>query len=388
MKAAILCLPVAVVACGHEPGGGVTVTDSAGVRMTITADADRRFATVDLQPLLSLGGPDVTGATQFSRIAGLHVDARGNLWVADGGSCELRLFHADGAHWKTRGGMGGGPGEFRRVRLLGAFAGDSVAFWDDRLGRLTVFDADGELARMVPLPPGAEAAPRAYDVFEDGALLVQFPRFVAGASLRTGQLLWDTTYLERLDSRLLHRESLGLAAGPTWLWTGHSQIPLPFTVNPAFTVSGEALYLAAGPDHRIRVVRPGGRTEIFGVARAPRETGPGDLTTYAEFMRDALPPAQIEEYLSVLEHPQRPRFLPAYASIVVAGDGAVWAARYSPNRFEAISWDVFAPDHRWLGQVETPTGFVLDVVAGDALVGVWRDTLGVEYVRRYRMRSP
>ncbi|HEY8469201.1 MAG TPA: hypothetical protein VIL18_06140 [Longimicrobiales bacterium] len=109
---------------GRSPGHP---GDSSGVRITITEGAERTFAVVDPQPIVNLGGADVEGPTQFFNIRGIHVVSRGYLWVADGGSAEVRIFRSDGSHWKTVGGRGEGPGEFQQIRLLGAFRGDSVA---------------------------------------------------------------------------------------------------------------------------------------------------------------------------------------------------------------------------------------------------------------------
>jgi hypothetical protein len=385
-RAAPICVIVALAACGGGSKTGFTVADSAGVRIVLTADADRTFASVDPEPVMSLGGPDVSGPTQFSHIAGVHLDPRGNLWVADGGSAELRLFRPDGTHWKTRGGQGAGPGEFRQLRFLGALRGDSVACWDWRLARLTVFDAEGELARTTRMPPGADAVPRAYDVFPDGSLLVQFPRMIAGQSLQPGQLLRDTAHLERLEPAMLNRQPLASAQGAVWVWTGHGQVPLPFTINSSFALDGEALHLVAGTEFRVRVLQRGRLTEIYGVARSPREATERDLATYAAWMEDALPQPQRRDYLSVLDHAARPRLLPAYYQVLVANDGAVWARIYSPDLLGAATWDVFDRERRWLGQVRTPTGLMVDEVKGDSLVGVWRDTSGVEYVHIYRMR--
>jgi hypothetical protein len=381
-------LAQALAACRGGPAPDVTVSDSAGIRITLSTGTDRTFALVEPEPVLSLGGADAAGATQFFRIAGVYVDRRGNVWVADGASAELRLFRADGTHWKTRGGQGAGPGEFRRLRLLGAFGGDSVACWDDGLARLTVFDGQGELARTTSLPPGRDPAPRAYAVFPDGTLLAQFPRMLDGASLEPGHLLRDTTRLERVDLPRRGREAVAEAPGPTWLWTGHSQIPLPFTVNPAFDLDGESLHLAAGHAFRVRVLRDGRLVESYGVMRNPREVTAGDVASYVSLMEGSLPEPQRREYLSVLDHPSRPRHLPAYSHVVATGDGSVWARVYAPDLFAAATWDVFDGERRWRGQVRTPAGFMLDQVRGDIVVGVWRDSLGVEHVRLYRIARP
>jgi len=385
--ASTTCLIAVFAACSAEPRSGVTVADSAGVRITLTRDADLTFATIDSPPVLSIGASDVSGPAQFSRIDGVYLDRRGVVWVADGASAELRLFHSDGTHWKKRGGHGEGPGEFRRLRLLGAFQGDSVACWDRALARLTVFDGEGEFARTVPMPPGAEAAPQAHAVFTDGTLLAQFPRVYDAAQLEPGKLLGDTARVERLDLAHMHHQPLASAPGPIWLWTGHSQIPLPFTINPSSAIYGEALDVVFGPDFRVRLYRDGRLTEIYGVERSAREVTRQDIAAYEALMEDAIPEPQRAEYLSVADHPARPHFLPAYSHVVAAENGTVWVRIYSPDMFGPGTWDLFDQQRRWLGQVRTPAGFTVNQVNGDRLVGVWRDTLGVEYVRIYRMRQ-
>lgn len=372
-------------ACRGTPATSAQVSDSAGVRITLTQDADRTFADIDPQPLMDLGGPDASGPTQFSRIVGLYLDRGGNVWVGDGASAELRLFQPDGTHWKTMGGSGEGPGEFRRLRLLGPFRGDSVACWDDGLARLTVFDAEGNLARMVPMP-AMEAAPRAHKVFWDGTLLVQFPRVFTSQSLEPGQLLGDTARLERLDLTRSTRRELASARGPTWLWTGRSQVPLPFTVNASFDLYGGAVYLTTGPEFRIRVFQQGHLAEIYGVVRDRREVTEDDLATYSRVMSEALPQPERREYLAALDHPGRPRYLPAYSQLVVADDGTLWARVYSPDVFGTASWDVFDAQGQWQGKVRTPLGVTVYQITENKLLTVWRDSLGVEYVRIYKIQ--
>jgi hypothetical protein len=94
------------------------VADSAGIRLTLSADDPKDFAQLDSVPTISIGGPDASGPQQFFRVQGVHLDEAGRLWVADGQSGELRIFLADGTHWKTRGGRGVRP--HRTLAKLGA----------------------------------------------------------------------------------------------------------------------------------------------------------------------------------------------------------------------------------------------------------------------------
>jgi len=71
---------------------------------------------------------------------------------------------------------------------------------------------------------------------------------------------------------------------------------------------------------------------------------------------------------------------------VVADDGNVWAQIYTPNP-SVPTWDVYSPTGEWLGEVDLPEGFSLSAVGHGRLFGVWRDSLGVEYVRVFSLLS-
>jgi len=153
-------------------------------------------------------------------------------------------------------------------------------------------------------------------------------------------------------------------------------------------VSGDALQVAAGPDFRIHVLKAGQLSEVYGVARPRRGVTREDIETYTEFYTRAITdPEQRREYLSGMDHPSRPEALPGYDQIIVSDDGNVWARVYQPDLLAAAAWYVFAPGREWLGQVRTPEDFTVSAIARGNLVGVWRDTLGVEHVRVYRLRT-
>lgn len=134
-------------------------------------------------------------------------------------------------------------------------------------------------------------------------------------------------------------EEYGVAAGPVWRWTGRSQVPIPFTVNASFDVVGDAVHLVSGPAFRVRV----------------------------------------------LDDPLRPDLLPAYDRVLAAAGGRVWAQVHVSDPDAPHVWDVFDPTGRFVGRVEVPGAFYPMVVGPDEVAGVWRDSVGVEYVRAYRL---
>jgi hypothetical protein len=171
-----------------------------------------------------------------------------------------------------------------------------------------------------------------------------------------------------------------------WLWTGYSQVPIPFTINASFDICEESVILVAGPHFRVRVFENGRLSEIYGVARDARQATQDDVTAYKEFTEEFIPEPQRRDYLSALDNASRPTLLPAYSRVVVSAKGNVWAQIYSPDFLASGTWDVYGAGREWLGQVQTPAGFMVTSVTSDQLVGVWRDDLGVEHVRVYQIR--
>jgi hypothetical protein len=312
---------MSVTGCENSDPSDVMVTDSAGVRLTVSENVQRVFAVLDSVPTLSLGGPDATGPTQFSRIQGIHLDPAGRLWVADGQSGELRIFEPDGSHWKTRGGRGEGPGEFVQIRLLNSAPGDTVLVGDGGLDRITIFSPDGEFVRTEVLPSSDRPPPRPFDVFSDGSILGQLPRVVSAASLEPGQVLTDSVELVRVDLATATILPYGMARGPLWIWTGRSQVPVPFTVNASFDAAGTEAYLVSGSDFRVRVFESGELRKVHAIDRSARPVGNSDLESYRAFVQEYVPEQLRADYLSALDHEVRPNVLPAYDRVLVSADG-------------------------------------------------------------------
>jgi len=374
-----LCL----LGCEQASRPSVTTADSAGIPITINPVTASTFAVVDPEPVLTLGGPGAEGPTQFFQIQGLHVDPRGRIWVADGQSSEVRVFLPDGAYYKTVGGRGEGPGEFQRLRLLGPFQGDSVAVWDLGLGRVTVLDPDGNLARTELMDSDDGVSIRCSDVFPDGSLLGQVPTILPASSLEPGRILGDSARLVRVDPSLSMKRTWATSDGPRWIWTGRSQVPLPFTANPGFDLLGEELHLVSGPSFRVRVFEEGKVVRIYGVDQDARQVGGDELADYRAFVEEFIPESAKDDYLGALDSPGLPQELPGYSDVLVSSSGDVWVQVYSTDLHSSGAWHVFDGGGVWQGEVETPPDFWLRDILDDRIAGVWRDPVGVEYVRMY-----
>ena len=353
----------------------------------MTPDSPATLVQVGEIPLLSLGGADATGPTQFFRVQNVVFGPEGRLWVADGQSSEIRIFNRDGSHHRTVGGRGGGPGEFLRLRLLAPARNDTVLAWDDSNGRLTVFDDEGEFVRTQPLWASEEPVPRAFGVYADGTVLAQQPRILQ--AVEPGSLIRDSTQLVRVDFERRIRTPEADASGLSWVWTGRSQVPVPFTSAPAFDVQGQAVHLAQGSAFRIRVFGRGRVLEAYGIERRERPVTRADIDHYRVFVDAFIPESRHDAYTDVLDHSARPTTLPAYARLILSPEGHTWAQLYTAAPLlTPMVWDVFDDTRSWVGQVETPKGFLPTGLSEEVVAGVWFDADGVEHVRAYLRPRP
>lgn len=98
-----------------------------------------------------IGGKD-EGPAGFADVRGIVVDARGQLWVLEAGSQEIRVFDSTGRHLRTLGRRGKGPGEFEYADGLTATPDGTVWVDDPTNSRMTGFSLDGAFAGQINAP--------------------------------------------------------------------------------------------------------------------------------------------------------------------------------------------------------------------------------------------
>lgn len=78
-----------------------------------------------------------------------------------------------------------------------------------------------------------------------------------------------------------------------------------------------------------------------------------------------------------------PEHFPAFSNLATDDRGRIWAQRFRTPGDGVETWWVF-DGGRLVRRVTAPVGFELMDVEAGMLAGVWRDELGLEYVRLYR----
>jgi hypothetical protein len=261
----------------------------------------------------------------FFEATGVRQLSDGNIVVLDGGDRSLKFFDANGALTYRTGRQGSGPGEFEYPVLVPDPATDSLLVWDIRRVRLS--NATGQRATV------------------------------------------DT---------IVQRYYLDTSPG------GVRQIgEIPFTAASSAVVRGTEAWLTRGGAARIQVHDLDGKLirsiRVNGIRRSVTAADLNGLidamTLNSNISRDYW-----ERTYSARPIPDS---LPTFVSMMVDVRGHVWAEVYEWDTAVPTEWIVFESSGRALGSVRTPRGLEIHQVGTNFILGVRKDSDGIDWVERY-----
>ena len=366
------------------------------------------------QPRLQIGSVDdhTTGLFRVTHAIRLR---DGRILIADGGAAELKFFDARGNHLRLTGREGDGPGEFRGLQRIAELDDGRIAALDILLRRVTVFSPEGELDHTRPVTEESDELglrePLAYGVLADGTLVGIAEVEGAGVERRYGDYPSSVlTYRAPIVQPVLI-DSLGVAAalGPPLAGSatvremrstttagrihisGGSVSP-PFVYTLLVAVRGASIALGPTDEYLVGTLDADGTLHVVS-AEAPRQPireGAREAWVDGWVARFSSRREQREwrgRYEAFLASDVAPETLPPFKSLALQEGGRVWMEVYDPAHEEGqpSSWIVAEPSRRGdlEGVVELPPGFEPHDIGADYVLGVWRDELGIEYVRLY-----
>lgn len=331
---------------------------------------------------LRIGTAEGEGPALFGRVQAVEVDAMGRIWVLEHNAKELRVFDARGRYVRTIGREGAGPGEFRDPIGL-AWAPDST-LWvtDPGNARFTVLDTAGVYLDDHPRRVGGYAMPWRGGFGAD-ALLYE----VAVASRGSGR---PGLALLRFDGAMEPADTLMLAAHEGQQFDllhpgGGMSVGVPFTSDlvAAFDPRG-AIWSGVNDRYRLVQQRMGGDT-----ARIVERDAPPVPVTAAERDEAIAGLKWFTDQGGRVDPGRIPARKPAFGQVIVAPDSTLWVRPALPAGEQGAAFDVFDAEGRYQGRVRIPGGldtYPPPVIRRDALYGVARDSMDVQYVVRARIR--
>lgn len=147
-------LGAAKAAAADEPQWRGTIVKEGDVTVVRNPrEPQYKIPALELKEDFTLGGEAAGGAYVLNRPNAMALDAAGNLYVADSGERNIKIFDKNGKFVKTIGRAGQGPGEFQYPRGIAMRAGNGeIAVFD--LQRIVIFSAAGVFSRQFPLKDG------------------------------------------------------------------------------------------------------------------------------------------------------------------------------------------------------------------------------------------
>jgi len=383
--------------CGDRPAPSPRIAiDSAGVRIvTVDPLASDAVCSLGDEATFYLGDSEESEEQWFSRVLGVARLSDGSVAVADDYSMQVRIFDPSGAHVRTMGREGEGPGEFKRLWLMWRLPGDTLWVGDYRPWRYHVYSSDGEWIRTVTMDPVYPNPTMAGGVLANGiSINVRDER----ASRRQDFSTPDTRQVEAHgpDGKLIG--ILATLRGRTFGQVDDGSLNYYlspwYDASPSIDAEGRTIVIANGRDPEVRVLDDEMRLRLVVRWNEPRaEVTAADIRKAREAERSrALEDGEIGPYEEANLSPKRPAadVVPAVHSVRAGVDGSVWVYRYRSNGAVAGSRQmVLAPDGRFVCHLPTTkANYTIWEAGADYVLGVHTTELGVQHVAMYDLERP
>lgn len=384
----MLALLTGCAAGDLEVAATFEVRDSAGIRIVESHRprwGEGEGWVVEAEPSLQLGAVEGDTPESFARVVGMRRLSDGTIVVADGGEFQLKYFDAAGRFLRSVGRNGGGPGEFQGIAQLFTCGADSLVVWDPWQPRASVFDGRGQYVRGVQfeVPPPSGSVYRLSECGAGGEVVVMgWPR-TDGIPQGLHRPAVPVYFSRISDGRV--QVEVGEFPGDDRSGSQYGSRPATFGRRTLVAMGDGRVFLGTGDGYEIRGYGLDGTLEVVvrrsrGVLPVTRE----DVARYQEAQLSlARDPNQRREWEQSLAAEEYPANFPAYAAMRTDPEGRLWV-QYYPRPGEAGSeWAVFGQGGEWLGDVTMPKGLGIYQIGVGYVLGIWRDELGVDYVRMH-----
>jgi hypothetical protein len=328
---------------------------------------------------------------QFFRVSAACWLPGGRIAVANAGSSTLRFFDLEGSFLGEVGGVGDGPGEFRRLTSLKRYGTDSLVAFDADLRRISIFTTDGDFARSIQLrQPGPEPLHAAYPLSGGNFVVWALSTLGDVGDIPGRYRTTSPIYKYGADGVLL--DTVGLFPGSevavTKTGRGMTFGWAPFGRTTAVDVRNDLVYVGAAEDLEIQVYSPDG--DLKQLVRGPEYRHPitqedieRHLQPFLEGIDDLSAREWMEKLLSEMEYPD---YWPPYSELLVDTSGNTWVAYYPEvARQPSSRWMVFSSSGQLLGDLLLPERMTVFDITDKFIVGVWTDDFDVEYIRVYEL---
>lgn len=321
-------------------------------------------------------GPDVFGSAGSLSLA---VDDTGHMYVLDGQAREVRVFDPSGAHVRTFGRAGAGPGEMRSPFLAGWGPDGHLWVVDQQNARYSVFSTVGEFLTSYRREIGFSMHPWPGTMDHAGHIVDVGPPLDG----RT-----DPPSLVRVDPRSAAADTFALPNYDGGRFTQLNDagrpmraVSIPFAGRLVWRLDPRGYFWTSiTNDYRIVRHALSGDTLMIVERAAPlAQVTPDERASALEGLSDFVAGG------GRIDPSMIPSTKPPLHGFMVDHSGYLWVLAGAARP----GFDVFDPDGRYLGEVPLSTPLSLwaaqPVFRGRHLYGFTLDELGVPYLVRLRI---
>lgn len=387
---ASLALAGLLFGCAGEraPGIGISVRDSAGVRIVENRAADQVWR-IGSEPLFTIGW-DLEGPAFTWPQSGWILPDGGAL-IGESGEGAIYRVAPDGSVTDRWGRKGEGPGEYQVVAWIST-VGDSILAYDSRLARATVLDSSGTVLETLPFPVSLLYAFSGH--MADGRILLTAGRGYGGASEVRQEWVFET---QPVLSASLSGEVLDTVAELPHLrrWHGSRGAPPgPIMVQGNGGGFADGFAWVRSDEREVRWYDPEGRLrQVARWVEEPTFLSPETRDRLAQAVEEydrsqgadeGFISARVRELEEGMDRHEGP--LPYWSFSHVDRFGNAWLSDYRLPVGPPEAWRVVRRDGTYHGWVDVP-GLILDTT-DDRLLVVQFDDLDVAGVAMFELIKP
>jgi hypothetical protein len=323
--------------------------------------------------------------------------------VANGGDAELRTYSSDGQYVRTRGGRGGGPGEFGSLGWVGIAPDSSVIAWDASAGRFTFLADENRALRELPVEdmstplPGR---PRLVGMLSDGSIVMKSSvsdmqhRETPEGEIRdsiTFEFFDSAGHPENASIRSRGTEKYLFRSKQAQMWGSQ---PIIFGRDTHAVVARDRLIVGTNDSFELRAYDSTGHLrQIVRVESDPEPVTERDAARVrAELVASLRPASGLPESLRLglfhfdslgIERVPFRSVMPPFTGLVSDQMGRVWVEMSARPDAETRSWLAVDPAGNLVGSVELPRGAQIIAATRRRLAVLSTDALGTESIQIY-----
>jgi hypothetical protein len=375
------------------PGPALSFRDSLGIEI-VDFDLDQvpQFGSVEAEPDWVFGElSDRPGGVPLHDVMDAILMGDGGVAVVNRTTQEIFLVDRSGDAWQRIGGRGGGPGEFDFIRSVSE-EGGTIGVHDSGHRRWMVFRG-GEFLGSRELPrTGVPGVWFPEVVIADGEGLIIGDAYAPPGS-PGGVVIRRLVLVARAEGNVV--DTIAVIPGETGIDKITGVTPLPFGASYAIVRGDSGVWLGDSALRELSFWSQEGDLE-----RIVRWRSSDDRRLTRQrinALRDRAMEGRPQEIQANIRQNFRdmtfPTQIPAWGTVIRGSDGLLWigedpgpeATGLFADPYPAQEWWAIDLEGRPGGRLVSPSGLRVTGFGGDFLIGIHKDSLQVETVRRHRI---